>query len=208
MSKANIDSLTIVVKGGPGSGDFGHAGRPGKVGGSTSDTVILNAVLENSIIAYHVTDKSNLEDILKKGLRKSSETKLQSMVMGEEYEINGVFFANGAQAKSIYSQLTDVGGDPVILAVQIRGGTTIYRDDLMPESSFIVANNIPKVAINVVDYSKVPNDHTNYEEEYFVTEKHIRFKVGTEASGHHGHAGRPGKVGGSVAGEGDLRLPG
>jgi hypothetical protein len=30
------DSTPIELKGGPGSGNFGHAGRPGKVGGSTT----------------------------------------------------------------------------------------------------------------------------------------------------------------------------
>lgn len=36
-SKANrINAAAIVKKGGPGSGNFGHAGRHGKVGGSTS----------------------------------------------------------------------------------------------------------------------------------------------------------------------------
>ncbi len=29
-----LDALTTAVKGGPGSGNFGHAGRPGQIGGS------------------------------------------------------------------------------------------------------------------------------------------------------------------------------
>ena len=41
--------LVIRLKGGPGSGNFGHAGRPGEVGGSTSSSE-LDMGVERSLI--------------------------------------------------------------------------------------------------------------------------------------------------------------
>ena len=36
LSRLQLDYMIFVLNGGPGSGNFGHAGRPGKVGGSAS----------------------------------------------------------------------------------------------------------------------------------------------------------------------------
>lgn len=39
----SFQSLITALKGGPGSGNFGHSGRPGKIGGSSSIVGVLGA---------------------------------------------------------------------------------------------------------------------------------------------------------------------
>ncbi len=63
------------LKGGPGSGHHGHAGRPGKVGGSAANegALITDPSAFGKEKLYHLTRPENTESILKEGLRPSSK---------------------------------------------------------------------------------------------------------------------------------------
>lgn len=54
------------IKGGPGSGNFGHSGRPGKVGGSVQGSI--NAY----VTIYHGTPSENIDGILRDGIKRGS----------------------------------------------------------------------------------------------------------------------------------------
>src|SRR3990167_5179591 len=138
--------LILRFKGGPGSGDFGHRGRPGQVGGSSSSTV-----LKNGMTAYHVTIKDNVESIMKNGLRPASEAGQGFSTV--EYDVDGVFVGNARQIKIMYNQLTDYidPKDLVIFEAYISKGTKIHKDPLIPESSLIVEGKISSRNLRLVD---------------------------------------------------------
>jgi hypothetical protein len=73
--------LTFVYKGGPGSGDFGHEGRPGLVGGSGEGN---RPVPEDAVIftgnLYHNTTEDHLDSILSKGLTVPPTSKIKDAV--------------------------------------------------------------------------------------------------------------------------------
>jgi hypothetical protein len=92
---------TVVVKGGPGSGDFGHAGRPGMVGGSGpgdkrppewindlnirdnifNDPKVL-AKLNIPKVLYHVTSKKYEDEIKTEGLTRSARSTETGKIYG------------------------------------------------------------------------------------------------------------------------------
>jgi len=50
LSKKQLKKMKIVLMGGEGSGNFGHAGRPGKVGGSVGENRDYNS--ESELLSY------------------------------------------------------------------------------------------------------------------------------------------------------------
>lgn len=69
--RSSLSNFLLMLKGGAGSGNFGHGGRPGKVGGSTSGQNEI-AELVSRMTWYHGTSKEGKEAILKEGFTKFS----------------------------------------------------------------------------------------------------------------------------------------
>ena len=61
-------NLTAALKGGPGSGNFGHAGRPGQRGGSAPGSGVPGAENEPGQTFFHGTSSAYTESILRHGL--------------------------------------------------------------------------------------------------------------------------------------------
>lgn len=158
MSSMKDDWIFIAIKAGQGRGNWGHSGRPGKVGGSGPSTGggTASAKLPTPVDAYHVTYRDVLPGIMKDGLKPTSEVGVSRGIVGtvESYDIDGVFVANAAQAMVLYDRFKENGDDPVLLSVYLPKGTTVYEDQLMPESSLVVPGRIPKRRVRVED----PND--------------------------------------------------
>jgi hypothetical protein len=160
-------SVVVLCKGGSGSGNFGHEGRPGEVGGSgeggDSGRSLAKVKLGHAETLYHVTTRDNLEGIKKEGLKRSSISAQFSHMSGtEEYETDGVFLANAGQAKVLMSQFKDNGQDPVLLEVYLKKGTELVSDPLMPESSVVVPGDISaRVIREVASGVKLYNENTN-----------------------------------------------
>lgn len=140
----------LRFKGGKGSGNFGHKGRPGSVGGSSS-----SAVLKTGMTAYHVTVKSNVDSISKTGLRPASEVGQGFSTV--EYDVDGVFVGNAEQVKIMHSQLSEYTDpkDLVVYEVYLPKGTKVHEDPIIPESSLIVEGSISKRNLRIVDVSQM-----------------------------------------------------
>ena len=77
-------SITVLYKGGPGSGNFGHSGRPGEVGGSGEGgggSEWADKLSDNEKSAWHawVTDSSRISteqiDVINESLKKAPDYK-------------------------------------------------------------------------------------------------------------------------------------
>jgi hypothetical protein len=146
---------TVVVKGGPGSGFSGHAGRPGQVGGSAADAAGRPRVLPDSMYAklpvgtnfYHVSPAANAKEIESGGLLSSSKVARNSSAglvdWKVDHPVDGVFLASWGQAKAIVDQFAQEGAESTIFEVYIPKGTTVFQDPIMLESSLMVEGDIP-----------------------------------------------------------------
>lgn len=69
--------ITIILKGGSGSGNFGHEGRPGEVGGSSTEGGGVGSISawdsdfnkDGAVYVYHGTTEKAIKSILSKGLK-------------------------------------------------------------------------------------------------------------------------------------------
>jgi hypothetical protein len=146
----------VLLKGGKGSGNFDHKGRPGKVGGSgiggqESDLKSRDNALNNSDTLkilkvpskmYHVTERKNLENILRNGLQIKQERKSTSGV------INGVYLTDSPD-DVIQHQEDIVFEDPVTIVIDTKSLNLrldpeyFYYDDISKDSvlEYITAIN-------------------------------------------------------------------
>lgn len=119
----------IIRKGGKGSGDFGHAGRPGQVGGSASTNMnnadlnmrnrIINdpevlAHLRIPKVLYHVTSRKYADEILRKGLHKYE----RSTVVGQ---IRGVYLTDDPKHTYEYQEFDFPPEDAVVVSIRTDG---------------------------------------------------------------------------------------
>lgn len=223
---AELDEEKMVsVKGGPGSGNFGHEGRPGEVGGSGP-----------GFAGIHGTSTEFVGSILKEGLslnRASVNTPWEGITK-EGYS----FLADKPAMALSYAKYTAFKGNklPVLVAVTIpkenahlveRDPTTRsafqYKGDIKPE--WITDVWVAKVfgddpfhpgwmavgepKTHPQNWSKVKSFDMKDDSVSFyivllksITEtKSLNLKGGL-GSGNFGHEGRPGEVGGSGPGGG------
>ena len=205
---------TVVVKGGPGSGDFGHAGRPGMVGGSGpgdkrppewindlnirdnifNDPKVL-AKLNIPKVLYHVTSKKYEDEIKTEGLTRSARST-------ETGKIYGVYLTAFPEHTFQYQDFDFDYEDAIVVEID----TSKLKLRIDPEYT----QNYDATLRDAFDYVNAVNSD---EEEYALYSKsRIPFsaikriyplkepvKKGGPGSGFAGHAGRPGEVGGSAA---------
>ncbi len=151
--------------GGQGSGNYGHAGRPGEVGGSGEGGASQPSVtLKKGTVLFHATPTSNIDLIKKEGLKTSTEVSGANTYPND---VEGVFLGNLEQAKVIKRQLEENSGEPVsILEVYLPKGAKLYRDSSMPESSvvspvMISARNIRVIGKDVEESTLASAEHKN-----------------------------------------------
>jgi hypothetical protein len=208
-----------ALKGGEGSGNFGHAGRPGEVGGSSPS------------VGYHGTTEAALDSILKNGIIPKADRTFDEKSLYEGDRAGAVFYAENKKHAEIYaysrwsSEGELRGSNAVILKLQIpetaqpkidkehfgrRKGEAYYLKGKIPPEWIVgyevyqmsrygnKTRSIRKFGDYKVDGTRVayvlvwtPNDEEAKKEE----------RKGGEGSGNFGHVGRPGEVGGSAPGE-------
>ena len=119
-----LDSLIKALNGAKGSGNFGHAGRPGKVGGSgpgngmsTKSDSILHDTVKQMADIYSTMNKregykySSSEDlVLKQGKFFTPEKRPENIELGSKKEC----FANASRLALERSDLTYVEGYAMI----------------------------------------------------------------------------------------------
>lgn len=173
---------TLQDLGGRGSGNFGHAGRPGQVGGSASEgerTVDERGITHvgKFIELYHGTSRRRANKIAREGFRIRA-VKQQTMGGDPESSRDYVWFAKTVGDAKLYSEMHE---NPVIVTVRI------------PESLFDRINPYGRNSGPKSVWSKeaIPA-------KYIHSVTALR-DLGGRGSGNFGHAGRPGQVGGSAA---------
>ena len=122
----------LALKGGQGSGNFGHAGRPGLVGGSSSGGTF-----------YHGTTSEAAEYIKKNGLEisKASRNSKKGKVYITSSKDNAAYWA---EDKLDYFGLDKNTTDLVIFEIQIPEGVILDRDtQSTSENDFVHTGNIP-----------------------------------------------------------------
>lgn len=109
--------VKFVFKGGPGSGNFDHAGRPGKVGGSAPDT------MGHGVTGGFVPKKNRVWQG-KKHEQKRQLTNIQTGNIGEEMAAKALQDKLGTEFSTLNQGITnapiDIAGDHT--AVEVKAG--------------------------------------------------------------------------------------
>lgn len=151
---------SIRVAGGPGSGNFGHGGRPGQVGGSSSDVPDAPgtaAIPAGMTRRFHVTMATNLESIREHGLT----TKFAKGIEGPKAVYS---FTNFADAK----QYASVDWEP---------GHAVVVEHYVPEGSFEAnpyATHAEVTPSQIVGIHQSWHDHYRYALENGLTPEELR----------------------------------
>jgi hypothetical protein len=227
----------IRTLGGPGSGNFGHAGRPGEVGGS------------GGLKVYHGTSEEALRAIRKEGLvphgSKGGDAWAISIGRGSpddflsQTEVNGrrasVFVAEHketAESFAEYATRMHPGSEAAVIEITIPESEVgrIKEDELSLEKRF--EGRIPPTWITKAEVFH-PTPERRHDPKYPIADQDSSYKIfgydtvadthklyfvllmdgqpatlGGAGSGNFGHSGRPGEVGGSGGGAGgSLDLP-
>jgi len=170
--------------GGKGSGNFGHAGRPGEIGGSSegeSDHRIDDKGLTHVgkfVEIYHGTNADRAKVIQKEGFRLRA-VEHQTMEGDPEGNRDYHWFAKRKDHAQRYSEMHD---DPVVMTLRIP--EKVFNDLVTHRNSGPDSVWIP---------GALPAKYI------YAVETHRA--LGGPGSGNFGHVGRPGEVGGSSAGD-------
>ena len=226
-----LDSLIETLNGAKGSGNFGHAGRPGKVGGSgpgngmsTKSDSILHDTVKQMADIYSTMNKrerykySSSEDlVLKQGKFFTPEKRPENIELGSKKEC----FANASKLALQRSDLTYVEGYAMVndrlplpiahaWCVDKKGrvidntwenpgvsyfGVPFKTSYLAKKLSETGVYGILSGSVGTSDFLKdgVPSEGIAS----IKKQKNAVVINGGKGSGNFGHAGRPGKVGGS-----------
>lgn len=216
----------VRVAGGAGSGNYGHAGRPGTVGGSSP------------MVLFHGTSSAALASIKKDGLKPGGgkggdawftvsrghsfndahpEFKAQPGLIGDRKA--SVYLADTADHALMFSSIAQKmhpGSQPVVLEVDIPQSAVekIHYDEGFrdPESGAFRFKGVirPEWVRGRVDFNAAGDDspYTPYAVKALneIAQRiYVVFLVdntpktaGGAGSGNFGHAGRPGHIGGST----------
>lgn len=225
-AEVSTESLT-VFRGGPGSGHFGHAGRPGEVGGSApgdfhsgksprvphgdpdAKQVTGGKWNPEADLLYHWTDRDGIQAIV-----DSLRWDAGSLTANPAYRFDEGW-GGGTRRWAVVLDRSKVSEEPAPQTVPWEEWEVISKDDaeLMPgldeESAFAGfgvrtqrdANQLRNMLAKTYgdDWRQMFPVHLVGN----VKPARLRNLVqrGGEGSGHFGHSGRPGEVGGSDAGD-------
>jgi len=177
ISKDGTETL-IRTAGGPGSGNFGHGGRPGQIGGSSSDEGVVHKITGPGIgagmasydparpVTVHHTDKRD------QNFEITGPTTGKVLVHKDDRG----FVVTDARGKH-----PDEGG---------RRFTRVHHAYATKDEALAVAIKLAKTRVNDLENAHEWPDDDDLE------------TLGGPGSGNFGHAGRPGEVGGSSSEDG------
>lgn len=217
--------------GGPGSGDFGHGGRPGEVGGSEggestgpSQTVYRRTAKTaaeisgktpdlpvKTIRAYHVTKRENAESILKNGfdLRKVKPRWINdyavSLSKGKQDSVDYFSRVDPKTNKPIGMDTSKYALLEVTLKGRIGGHDDVkgFSHTAMQYRQDVIDQGYDGQDLGLQIYLHNPQAISQIREIPAPVRgaKKVR-GAGGPGSGNFGHGGRPGEVGGSGTGTG------
>lgn len=161
--------------GGPGSGNFGHAGRPGEVGGSSSswsegetipkiDGFYIPPTSKESQILFHGTASANLESIRRNGLIPKGNAgadagllstgykeRVQSFQIGDRD--GSVFMAMDSKSAQNYARWAlrvHPGSQAILLAIKVPSDV-VGRGDEFDSQALRFNRSIPPEWIRVLN---------------------------------------------------------
>ena len=184
----------LVARGGPGSGHKAHKGRPGKQGGSqpsTWDRAYLSDVSSDGMKAWlQMPDtKFVVEDVTP----ESAEEGHSGMIGYSQHMNRGLFgYLRGEPVVIIYgtSEMAFEGPSGDLEEVKFDTQDVLANlDDLLDELGLEV---MPTVSVSM---------DAGYSFKRLAPEDLRAVERGGPGSGHFGHEGRPGEVGGSQPGD-------
>lgn len=239
------DAVYKVVRGGEGSGNFGHAGRPGQRGGSAPGSGGAATSAKESGSTYsaeNMADNSTslspaeLEDRFDSIFGPVDQSDFESIVDSAYIGPSGRFFAYGEDHAEAAREVLglDAGTGEADAVRKLTSGAGFVRHTAFQGQHGFTLPDKPtsdqrSSIIRLMDYAKATTHGPI--EFYFDTLSNglidpiaasdaaallgldgdfydigtyvIRFvERGGPGSGHHGHEGRPGEVGGSKPGDG------
>lgn len=174
--------MDLSVLGGPGSGNFGHAGRPGQIGGSAP----------RSSVVYHGTRKDVLASILSNGISNPS------VRAGNKNPATYVWITpNRTVAEKYARESWDDGDEPILLKVTIPE-ERVGEIKKFGGNRWSFPTTIPPEWISVEDITDLAENEGDLVV-WVVVRVRDGFEIlGGPGSGNFGHAGRPGQIGGSA----------
>lgn len=206
-------------KGGEGSGNFNHEGRPGMIGGSgpggTASTSNQPANIDpQTLIVYHGTQDELLTSIKEKGLIPGGggmtwRTSESRYYVGDRAV--SVFMTKNKNeamqyaehAAFVHNDYYETVAHPLLLKITIPKE---FQNKIVtePDNPNIVRldTTVPPEWITPVEASSKAMTNSVYAVILYDGEK-----KGGEGSGNYGHEGRPGLVGGSGPGGGTVTVP-
>ena len=194
----SMAGLSAYENGGPGSGNFGHSGRPGEIGGS-SKTGSYEQLSGPARTRGEYTQKDASEDC------KTEFSDVYGALSDHAYWIaDEGGFADGYEARD-YEALGDKYAG-ICDRSQSRGYVT--QHDLVKMLKRTREEAEPYGLIDGSDSTDKMNDFLGkYDMDDKLNSVSDIFENGGKGSGNFGHSGRPGRVGGSGDGEGFMEDP-
>ena len=216
----------LVERGGPGSGHHGHAGRPGEVGGSAPSGAIPNRSylirlahkyddfdkfsrdysLDNVTgLAFHLTHEKDFFIDSEKGPRDMSSLGMGKMTAGAFMVTTDIENWAATIGERPYVAIIDLSD--LEYGVDYGNATRGFGQE------FYISNPTKANVVNILPLSDAIKFSRHFYEYVLPQSKEELRDIwewartqpverGGPGSGHHGHAGRPGKVGGSLPGAG------
>lgn len=204
---AKMKKITNLLKGGEGSGNFGHSGRPGERGGSSSDGGGDAARTEANAANQRFLDKNpdlrfkpteDKQQIGRTILEQMGGNQLKAMTGANNFVTTargGLQFKVPNAAKGINSVSVELHGDDTYAVefMRIRGGNV----KIISSHSGIYADKLRGLFERE---TKLSTSMTHrYDKGLLKTADLLK---GGDGSGNFGHSGRPGEQGGSASGGG------
>ncbi len=201
LLQPSIEQIEPIEKGGPGSGNFEHEGRPGEVGGSSPDNDESSIVGNMASMAGYVAGKAASE----------MGGSLTGTVAGWEIGKRVT-----PQAVSMIGRALGLGSQRARLLAEVSGKIPVVRDVIKYAMAGIGASigapSLGGISRSIFEYlyTKGINENTSPEviarmDFSDAPEFHTKdLEKGGPGSGNFEHEGRPGKIGGSSI---DDRMP-
>jgi hypothetical protein len=217
---AAIFPTGFKVAGGEGSGNFGHAGIPGQVGGSVSSggvvdkTVYHGGVVNHAaLVTYHSEDKELADSYVKMSNDRFGsggalhESKITIRNPAPEHVVNALAKVHGIDNES-YTPASafdaEIHGreavNGLVTDLKARGHDGAILND--------VAYGSQREGKAYITFGKTETPKAAPPIQWEMKKGKWRIKgLGGEGSGNFGHEGLPGHVGGSAPGGGKMKAP-
>jgi hypothetical protein len=204
------------LKGGPGSGNFGHVGISGHQGGSAPG--------EGGDILYHGSSHKAIKSIMSLGIKPQANKNFTEKEYYTGVRKNRVFAIDNIDAAVQYGRNAGRGfldTKSVVFKIEVPKDTILDEDERHYGDNAYMFKQIPKEWIKgyrvygVNSSSDSPVSWRNWPPDKKKGITNIMYACvlirsaeeketvkGGPGSGHFGHVGRPGQIGGSASGEG------